>query len=319
MGWDPWRFTLAAAQTALAITIGVALLHAFYRAVEFRWPASYMGAGDTGLYAILSTPGRYIAFRVVPVYIACVLVATSSARAGLDPLIASLGVAALHGVVTNGRVALQEVRTQAVVLRHRFPFVILRLFALLLILVVGVVGAYSHEAAAPLVPTLEQVGATLWTALLAGILAAYVMKTTARGGGGVDELIVRSYASLDEGLWEMAQVRALEHGADPRLLRAVMLIENIQRPAWLRSLEYAKARIVPAGTYGVMQVASSTPISDAESIEKAAIRLSGVSVWDDEIGVPDFDAVESAARSYNPDPAYPELLVAALNFVGRRN
>lgn len=256
---------LIAAQTILGIGIGAALLHVFYRAVEFRWPESYVGAGDTGAYSILASPVHYIGFRALPVYVVCVLVATTSSRAGLSPFITSLGVATFQGLSTSGRVLLHDIRRRTPALWHRLPLVLLRSASLVVALLAGTIAGYSYTALAPFIPPLDQVALGLWTAVLAAVLGAYLAKMTSGGGASTDQLLARSYRTLDRSLWELAQTRAEFHGADPQLLRAIMLVENIQRPPWVRRLEYLKARSKPPGTYGVMQVAAPEPIYQTSS------------------------------------------------------
>jgi hypothetical protein len=60
-----------------------------------------------------------------------------------------------------------------------------------------------------------------------------------------------------------------------------------------------------------MQVSSSGPLSDEESIQRAVReRLTGITVTDAE-GYPDPEAVRAFARGYNPDPNFAKLLETA--------
>jgi hypothetical protein len=297
---------------------GTAFLHMFYRAVEFRWPESYVGAGDAGLYRILGSPKRYIAFRVLPVYATSLFVAVTASNAGLSATGAALGVAAVHGTVTTGRAIVRDIRAPRPLLRHRLPFLFVRVMGFVGLIAAGFVAAYSVPLAEPIVPPPSELSTTLWTAVLAGVTGAYVVRLTSDRSTDVHDLIKASHASITPGHWRMAGEVAQRCGADSDLLRAIMLVENLQRPAWIRRLESIKGRFFPAGTYGVMQIAASHPLSDEESIASAAHRIAGTSILDDS-GYVNSEAVSQAARTYNPDPAYPQLLVAAVLYVRERH
>lgn len=301
--------------TVVAVSaIGGALaLHVFYRAVEFRWPSSYIGSGDAGLYRLLSSPGRYLIFRMVPVYSIAVVCAVSSSRLGASGSASAFGVVLLHLGATNLRSIVRDLRQSPVVLRHRVPVVLIRTLGLLGMIGCAWLASVTTRQADEVVPSLDDITNGLFTGIAAGVIGAYIMKATSTGGD-VEQLLRRSRRQIDDAHWQLARQAALRHGADPRLVRAVMLVENLQRPPWIRRLERLKGLLIPAGTYGVMQVASPNPISDEESIQLAAQRLSGESVWNDSGGL-HYQRVTDASRRYNPDPGYPDLLRWALILV----
>jgi hypothetical protein len=122
--------------------------------------------------------------------------------------------------------------------------------------------------------------------------------------------------SLDGDLISYAKSQAHAAGVDEDLVVAVMVVEAIQRPEWLRRLERLLARLLRRGTYGIMQVGSRRPLSDRESID-AAIQgpLSGVLLDRDQHGWAKRDSVGPAVRNYNSDPAFIEWLTTALEVV----
>ena len=155
---------------------------------------------------------------------------------------------------------------------------------------------------------------SLWTALVAGVLGAYLVSVSHSPLVSEEEILQRTIDTIPRELWTFARSAAGDAGTDPDLVSAVMAVENLQRPSWFRSLERWKGRIWPRGTYGIMQVASSRPLSDHESIVKAlAERFAGVTVAHDGFE----DAVDSGkirafALSYNPSSTYADLVFARL-------
>lgn len=84
-----------------------------------------------------------------------------------------------------------------------------------------------------------------------------------------------------------------------------MLVESVQRPSWMRKLEWLKGRVVPEGTYGIMQVRAHHPISDEESVRRAiAEHFAGHRVPVDDTGMYGLDAREIFLRGYNPDSQF---------------
>ncbi len=176
---------------------------------------------------------------------------------------------------------------------------------------VGLMAIISRRALSPLVPDVPDLAESLWTALLAGIVGAYIVKVSRVGAKDPDQLLARSRRTIPDDLWSYAESTSVNHQADPKLTHALMLVENLGRPPWFRRLEAAKGLVLPAGTYGVMQVESTKPISDKESIDSAVMRLSGVRPFVDGQGYLDVEGLREFAKSYNDDGDYADLVVEA--------
>lgn len=173
----------------------------------------------------------------------------------------------------------------------------------------GLAAGLTRDRFEPLVPSLRELNAAVWTALFAGIAAAFLVRVS-RGSLSAYDLAQRSFRALPPRLLLVALDTAKQAGADPILVIAVMVVESIERPAWFRWLERLKSRIVRRGTYGIMQVDSGRELSDEESIRMAVVeRFAGVSVSGPK-GV-DIDALRAFAAKYNPDKNFADLLVNA--------
>jgi hypothetical protein len=298
-----------------AVALGVAFLYVFYRAVEFQWPESYFGASDTASYSISLSPFRFAAFRFAPVAATCLFVAVTLDRANSHPLAGALLLGGAHGAATVGRAFVVGVFAPRTLRRHRAPVLLLRLVILIGVLAVALGCAALRVQAAPLVPEVHEMAATAWTAIFAGVLGAFVIRVSQGRTGDTTELMKRSRQTIPEGLWQLAESCATAAGGDVALVRAVMLVENLQRPQWFRRLERWKSVAMPHGTYGIMQVEATRRLSDVESVRLAvANRLAAVNVKTPE-GYLDYTALLEFAVSYNPDPTFGRLLASAYDFV----
>jgi hypothetical protein len=294
----------------LGIVLGSAFLFAFYRAIQFQWPDSYFAAGDTVSYAISVSPIRYLAFRLLPIYATCVFVVVTLNRLHAAPLIAVIAIGVIYASPT-GRSVLRDARADPTIRRHRAPVLVLRVITILGIQVVAILAFASRGVMAPLVPSVHDVVVTLWTAAIAGILGAYAIQASRGRTANAQKLANRSANSIPSSLWDSAKRIAEAGGADPTLVKAIMIAENLQRPRWFRHLERLKSRLSPEGTYGIMQVSSSKWLTDQESIRKAvATRLRGVTVRN-ATGEVDYEKLRSVAMLWNPDPTFVDLLWSA--------
>jgi len=61
---------------------------------------------------------------------------------------------------------------------------------------------------------------------------------------------------------------------DSKILVSIAILENINRPGWIRILEKLFSKFIKINTYGLMQVSSNKYLNDEKSIEIAAKKIS---------------------------------------------
>lgn len=242
----------------------------------------------------------------------------SLARAGDPATLGALLVGAAHAVLSAGRAVLRDLRLPGPIRWPRTPLILLH--AVIFVLATGV--AYCAAVSAPhfesLVPSLHEVTITLWTAVIAAVGGAYVLQLSRGRTNDSMELARRSARKIPSRLVPLAVDLSGAHGADPQLVTATMIAENLQRPPWFRSVERIKGLVLRAGTYGIMQVSHDRPISDEESLRIAVeTRLRGVTVKGPDGNV-DYGALNTFARSWNGDSTFPQLIWACYEVAGHR-
>lgn len=300
----------------LAVLISVGFLHVFFRAVESHWPASYFALTSGPDYAITRSLGRYLAFRLLPVLVVAVFAAVTLGRTGDAVVVPVVLIGAVHAGVTSGRALVGLVRSGRT---SRRP-----LLTLMHPLVMGSVTCVALAGAlvAPwfdgAVPTADDVVSDLWTGLIAGVVGAYAVRVSQPGHVPTDIVFAGSRKSIPNDLWNGAAESADRWNADADLVRAVMLVENLQRPRWFRRLERLAARLFrqPA-TLGLLQARAQAGNDDAELLDQAVQeRFRDVTVKAED-GRIEWEALNDFAASYNPDLKYAELLAAAMAEVRR--
>ena len=153
-------------------------------------------------------------------------------------------------------------------------------------------------------PDLNALWSELLGAAVGGLIAAYLITVSTNTVGSTrDSMLRHSRTTIPDGTWQFARRECTARDIEFRLFAALMLTENLQRPFWIRRLERLKGLFVKSGTYGVMQVSSERPLTDEESITRAAERLASrhIRLVD---GYPDYGNLRQVLRGYNPGPIF---------------
>lgn len=291
---------------AVAGAAGAWFLHAYFAMLRTDWPASYYSVSDLLSSTLSARPHRYLIFRGLPVFTVVLFVAVTVEKSIGSSLTACSVLVILHIADTSGRASApllrgnQKTNRRALLAFHMLVAAVIACVATAAYLLRGLFGA--------VVPSLSEMRSDLWTALVAAVLAGYFIRVSEGASHEAEIASMRaSRRSIDEDVWRAADELSSQFGTDAQLIRAIMLIENLQRPPWFRRLERIKGAILPRGTYGLMQVAADNPLGDAQSVA-IAVRdhLAGIERDED-----DFDWLPNAVSSYNPDPAYVEAVLTA--------
>lgn len=233
---------------AFAIAGGIAFLTLYFRAVSIRWPESYFRLGSTLENTIASSPFRYVAFRFLPVFATCLFLAVTMERSRGRPTVVVAAVTVLHLIVGLGW-ATFEVLAGRRYRSRRVPILLAYGAVAIGVVAAAVLALVLRDPLAPVVPEPGELSAALWTAAFAGLAGAYVTQLGVRRGERVARSVRRSKSLIDERLWRVALDAAREHGVSPEVVFAFMVVENLQRPAWFRSLENRLGRLWGTGSY----------------------------------------------------------------------
>lgn len=284
--------------------LGLVLIMMFFRGVETKWPEHYFTIKDVLTYKISTSPVRYVLFRFGPVAVAGFFVG-SLATLEKENAIGSVSVMALaHMTTSSGQAILKTLRQP----KHEFArSVRLLVYSILClgILFAALVGWMLSrvDPLRDLLPRSADVSLALWTAALAGVIGAFLLAVSRGVAPSTEAVLNRSRATLSNDMLQFITAEARDQNADGALVQAIALVENLQRPSWIRTLERAKGTFMRKGTYGLMQVTADEPISDQESISRAINQWFRNTKRDDYV-----EDLEDLVASYNPDPTFKDLV-----------
>lgn len=303
---------MASILSSLGLGIGGALaIWGLYRALRITWPDQYMSLNDTFALRVTQTWWRLTLYRFVPVFFAAIAIGTTTDRLHGIAALAIWTASVLHVLTSNFTSLLEGFGA----LKKRGDFVVnygsAHLAAIGVVLVATVLGQFLQPSLSVLVPEPSVLLENLWIAVFIAIAGGIVVGVVGERPKdarffGSDYLVWRAIRDVRIDLMDAAFKASVDTQGDPILLRSIIFTEALQRPRWVRSLERAKGLIFKKGTYGVAQASADAPISDVESINRAARCLSGLWGIENLAGfwVPNEDLMWRAAARHNEDFAF---------------
>lgn len=301
---------MSVAATVLLGIVGTLSLWGCYRSMEMHWPYYYVSLQDTFALRISQTWWRLVGFRGVPVFVIAVGAGATSYRLNGAAAVSIATMVFLHIAHTNALAFVEAVRG-----RQKKDGVVINYggyhaLAAVIAAGAGVVAGFCYRPLAFLVPMPEVLLQGLWIAFFVGIVGGVVfgvfrIAPAERQEDGISYLTWRAARDIGVELLDFSFTVAVDDGSDPVLLQAVMHVESLQRPRWVRNLEQLKGKFIPRGSYGITQESAPHPLSDMESIRMTSTALLhwGLNSVEGEI-VPDDSAIWTAAANHNPDTTF---------------
>lgn len=167
-----------------------------------------------------------------------------------------------------------------------------------------------------LLPNLDTAGNELWLAIFAFLYAA-ANKVTVSGGPGArrrNDFIKRSYNRAEFSYGSLINDRISDDQLQ-LITYAILIYENYCRPPSVRTLErlcfWKQQR-----TTGVMQVASSTALSDEESVKLGVQKLSAS--WQRFVEENLYERTVSTITDYNKDSDYLLRVLEVMEIIAKR-
>lgn len=175
-----------------------------------------------------------------------------------------------------------------------------------------------------LAPSPEGIVDNLWAALFTAMLVAVYIRTSTMTEHGDDSaraielsnMVLRSYSKISELYYHAIIHMCNVNNTSIPLFYAILIYEDINRPAWLRKAENIIVRFTKKElTVGIAQVKSRKPLTDIESMNKAAVILKNTQDLnqDFEQGIYKSSRFKSAIKRYNNGSQYQDAIATILD------
>lgn len=302
----PERLEQAVVEALQSLLIGAAgavLLALLYSALRTDWPDTYSTAKSSLASSSRSSPVKYLGFRLAPMFVIALLVARTAEDLKVSSGIAVATVIATHLGATNGRALIGLARGQR--RNRRLLLLLFHLLSGLLVLAAGLLGWAARGRLAPLVPEPQELVFALWTGAFVAIVGVALRRVAEFDDAGERYDVAAVEKEVGPELWQYVTEAAARNQCDPDVLKSVLAVEVLQRPRWLRRLEYAKGRVLKKGSYGVAQISADAPISDRESIDRLAATFRGYfPARSSRYGTVRARSLAARMAQHNPDPEF---------------
>lgn len=303
----------------LLVIASIVFIYSFYRFFESKWPEHYFSPDDKTSIFISLSPTRYLLFRFFPVAIIIALIFSISKNFHVNERIILGIIAGLsHGIITNGvsifKISIKDNSVKLYI--NKFLQIGSNLFTIAIVVLAGAFGGYisSFETTQKLSPTFQGIVDNLWSSFIAISLFFLLRKvySTTQKFRPID-IYEKSYQKIDAKLLDYIKKTADENSADEKLILAICIAENLQRPKWFRLTEKMSWLVLrQRGTYGIMQVTSDKYLSDEESIVLSVQKYFSNTK---EINQ-DYSTLEGVISGYNSDPNYVATVMEAYSYLG---
>lgn len=300
---------------SVIVTVNI-LITIFYSVFKLKWPDLYFSVNNMEALFISVSFKRFIFFRFLPCFLICVLVVATLTKNNPLYIAQVAGTISLliHGLMTNGKAIYNLIaKSKRIKIYFNYSFQIL-LHGLITLFLIGlgfIAASLSRLDFFRLItPTPQGLVDNIWSAFITVVLIEYLRKAYADKSIEINEVFERSLKSIKPELLTHIDAVCLENNANPILVKAICIVENIQRPGWIRFFENLKARSKQWGTYGIMQVRINKNISDEESINIAVKDF-----FKNSKNIHSPEVLTDYISKYNKALDYKDLVVQAMYFL----
>lgn len=257
---------------------GSMVLAAVYYGFAFQWPGTYRNLADTFGLDVTQRLWRLLAFRSAPVFLTGILVWHVSQRLGGTGWLSVGIMITIHVGFSNGRAFVRSFlpgRPESAI-----NYASYHLSAGLIAIAAAVVSSVLAPFASDFVPSTQSLIDAFWTTLFLAVAAGVVLRVTGNDSPERDPRSTsywekRALADTSVETFDMIFASSATAQADPMLVKSFAIMEILQRPSWVRRTERLLSGFRKSGSYGIMQIQSSDPISDTESVSIFAAQISG--------------------------------------------
>ena len=194
----------------------------------------------------------------------------------------------------------------------------------LLVIASGVGVAANTVDISFLAPSPEGLIDNLWAALFTAMLVAVYLRasnTTKQGDDSAKEIdlsnaVLRSYGKLNELYYHAIIHMCNVNNTSVPLLYAILIYEDMNRPAWLRRVENLIVKVTKKElTVGIAQVKSKVSLTDIESMNKAAEILKDTKNLNEEFQQSIYNShqLQAILERYNSGSQYKHAIVTVLS------
>lgn len=260
----------------ISMVISLIFIYQGYKYFKVKWPEDYFGPNDKDNIFLSTKPMHYILFRLFPVLCTIALIQGTIFKAGyktINPILLGASTAFIYSISTDGKAFIDLLKGNEniqIYVNKTFQS-ILHVVLIIILTITGCLAGFliTLNQVQFLLPELNNLRDNIWAGFIT-VIMFYIVRSIINKPKKISiTQVIKKSSDIGLSFVNHIEKYSAQYKADPLLVKAVCIAENIERPKWFRNLEYVISFIKKKGTYGIMQVASDHPISDEESIKIA--------------------------------------------------
>lgn len=266
----------------LVVALGIGVLLAWFSLSKSMWPEKYFGNADIIAKTMNLRLKDYLIFRYLPVFTVSFLFSLVLQKNTHFPwyLVSFIGI--FHAILITVPAIYFNIlkRNNKIIVLNKQVLLILHFLTIFLSSSVSLFACYLAQSSVlqKLAPSLEGVRDNIWSVIFVGFVLYFLDRNVIKIERHPFTVKVENSFKMIKQYHEHIVNAAIKNNIDPRLLISIAVLENINRPPWIRNMEKFlwKLKILRSGTVGVMQVKSKKFLSNEESIDNSAIILANI-------------------------------------------
>lgn len=289
------------------------ILFAFYKAFKTNWPEQYFSLNNKSDYFLSISPIRLVLFRFLPPLVTFTMIAAILFDSASTNIILKVAVLSslIHIFFTNFQALKKLLNGDNTLKRYvnTYAQVILQIVSMALVLGAAIASSFASktEVVKAIKPTWTGLIDNIWSSVIIGIFIVFILDLYKNKDIDETEIIDASMKSIDKKVFDKISTVCEEKNANEVLVKSICVIENLQRPKWIRFFEHVKSFIFRKGSYGIMQFSSGKWISDDTSIELAVEKY-----FPNTVDVSTEDELREIIKKYNSNPDYVDLVLICM-------
>lgn len=302
-GWE-------SAISALSIYAGLRL---FYALFKINWPEYYFSINDKNSLFVRHSFARFMLFRMLPPFFIILFFLTIFLREYSlgSVMFVSICAVTIYGLTSDGKALFRlfKMSKDVKIFFNKPAQIFFHIFVLGLLVVIGVVCAFfsKTQVALAIFPSYRSIVDNLWSAMIGFFLATLIKEKLSGNCISEDHVIKKSKNEISPEIFSLIDELSAKSDANPNLVKAIAVAENLQRPKWFRNIERIISGFGVHGTYGLMQVRSDGYLNDEESIRVAVdTYFSNTKDMSEE-------QIRETILRYNRSSAYQDIVLKVMN------
>jgi len=224
----------------------------------------------------------------------------------------------VHSILTNFTALIKiRIHSKSVAnFRNKPTQVLIHVVSIISISITGTIaGIFSTTTPARmLIPTQQGLIDNIWSSILTALFVIFFYKIYESNRISENIVFQNTLEMIPVDVIKFIDEYSSKNNADNNLIKAIAIVESLERPLWFRRLEYFKSIFIRHGSYGIMQIKSNIYLNDIESVKLAIDKY-----FKNTPKISSSEDINKIIQDYNKNIKYIDSVIRAYNHLSPIN